>query len=73
MKSLARFVAIPILTVGLSACGKYGPPVRWEPQAPAAKAADAAEAPEAKPQTVEEETLGPADFEDAGAEEENGP
>jgi hypothetical protein len=36
MKSLARFVAIPILT-------------------------------------VEEETLGPADFEDAGAEEENGP
>jgi hypothetical protein len=67
MKSLAGFVAIPILAVGLSACGKYGPPVRWEPQAPAAEAA------ESEPQTVEEEVLEPADFEDAGADEENGP
>ena len=34
MRGLAALVAIAILTIALSACGKYGPPERSVPQEP---------------------------------------
>jgi hypothetical protein len=46
MRGLAALAAIAILTVGLSACGKYGPPVRSVPQEPRA----GSEATDAEPQ-----------------------
>jgi hypothetical protein len=65
MRSCTAFVAISALVIGLAACGKYGPPVRWVPQPPPPPP----EATESEP--VEEEVLDPADFDDAEADEEN--
>jgi len=78
MKSRAVFVAILTASIGLSACGKYGPPMRRPPQPipPPRQATPTPPPPEAtEPErpAVEEEVLEPSDFEDAGADQENGP
>ena len=66
MRNHPAFVAMFTLAIGLSACGKYGPPMRSVPQQPPSPP----EATESEP--VEEEVLEPADFDDAEADEENG-
>ena len=66
MRSCAAFAAILTLAIGLAACGKYGPRVRWVPPPPPPPL----EAAESDP--VEEEVLDPADFDDAEADEESG-
>jgi len=63
MRGLAGLVAIAILTVGLSACGKYGPPVRSVPEAPRS----GSEATDAEPQQSAPEPSGS----DLEADQEN--
>jgi hypothetical protein len=74
MRRTAAPAAVLVMTIGLSACGKYGPPVRSVPQqAPATFEAPEAEAPQPVPWVPEERITEPADFDDSPAEEENGP
>jgi hypothetical protein len=70
MKSRAVFVAILTLSIGLLACGKYGPPMR---RPPPPRMPPPPEVTEPEPPAVEEEVLAPSDFEEAGADQENGP
>ena len=67
MRCCAAFAAILLLTVGLSACGKYGPPVRTVvPQ----ESGTGPPASEAEPQVPEEKIPGPVDFDDAQDDKE---
>ena len=65
MRGLAALVAIAILTIGLSACGKYGPPVRSVPQEPST----GSQATDAEPQQSAPEPSGS----DLEADQENRP
>ena len=61
MKSCGAFAMLLILMIGLSACGRYGPPVRTvvpkeSPSRP--------QATETQPQVPEETTPEPAEFEE---------
>jgi hypothetical protein len=70
MRSWAAIAAISILTIGLSACGKYGPPVRSVvPQ----ESRSRPRAIETQPQVPEEKIQEPAEFDDAETDEEAGP
>jgi predicted small lipoprotein YifL len=69
MKGCATFVAILTLTIALSACGKYGPPVRWVPPPPEVTELE----PVVPEPLVPEEEISEPDFDDAGADEEIGP
>ena len=68
MKGCAIFAAVLTLAIALSACGKYGPPVRYVPPPPAAEAAEAEPSPQEAPAQqeppVQEETLDPWDYDD---------
>jgi hypothetical protein len=63
MRGLAALVAVAILTIGVSACGKYGPPVRSVPQEPAS----GSQATEPEPQKGAPQPSGS----DLGADQEN--
>jgi len=76
MRSCAAFVALLMLTIGVSACGKYGPaersvapqeriPVPWASEPPP-------QLPE-ESQAPEERIPEPDDFDDATTEEEIAP
>ena len=69
MRSSAALAAVFALTIGLSACGKYGPPVRSLPQQPP----PIPEAAETQPQVPEEEIPEPGDFDDAQSNQESSP
>jgi len=70
MRICAAIAAISILTIGLSACGKYGPPVRSVvPQ----ESRSRPRATETQPQVPEEKIPEPAEFDDAETNEEGGP
>ena len=65
--------AVLVMAIGLSACGKYGPPVRSVPQqAPSTSEVPEATAPQPEPWVPEKRITEPADFDDSSAEEENG-
>jgi len=67
MRSCAAIAAISILTIGLSACGRYGPPVRSVvPQ----ESRSRPQATETEPQVPEEEIPEPVDFDDAQDDKE---
>jgi predicted small lipoprotein YifL len=67
MRTCAAFAALLMLTIGLPACGKYGPPVRTViPK----EARSAPQATEAEPQVPGEKIPGPVDFDDAQDDEE---
>jgi predicted small lipoprotein YifL len=71
MRGCAAFVAILMLTIALSACGKYGPPVRYLPPPPEVTELEpvAPEATVPQPTVPEEEISEPADFDDADLDE----
>lgn len=74
MRRTTAPAALLILAIGLSGCGKYGPPVRSVPQqVPSASEASQAETetPEPDPSVPEERITEPADFDDSPAAEEN--
>ncbi len=72
MRRPAASVAAVVMAIGLSACGKYGPPVRSVPQqAPSTTEALQAEPPRAEPQVPEERISEPADFDDSQRDEED--
>ncbi len=75
MRRTTAPAALLVLAIGLSGCGKYGPPVRSVPQqVPSASEASQAETPEPEPSVVPEERITePADFDDSPAEEESLP
>jgi hypothetical protein len=67
MRSRAALAAAFALTIGLSACGKYGPPERTVPrQQPVPPAAA-----EPESQAPEEETPAPAELDGAEARSES--
>jgi hypothetical protein len=82
MRSGAAFVAMLMLTIGVSACGKYGLPERSvEPQEripvpwaaePQPQPLEPSQAPE-ESQVPEERIPEPDDFDDATTGEENAP
>jgi len=67
MRICAAFAAILMLTIGLPACGKYGPPVRTVVPKESRSRPQAAET---EPQVPEEQIPAPADFDDAQTGEE---
>ncbi len=72
MRRTTAPAAVLVMTIGLSACGKYGPPVRSVPQQPPPTSeAPEAEAAQPEPSVPEERITEPADFDDSPAEEEN--
>jgi hypothetical protein len=66
MRSRAALAAAFALTIGLSACGKYGHPERTVPRRPPAPP----EAAEPEPQVPEEEIPEAAEFDGTEAREE---
>jgi hypothetical protein len=66
MRSRTAFAAALIVTIGLLACGKYGPPVRSVPP----ESRSRRPAIEREPQVPEEKIPEPADFDDAQTGEE---
>jgi len=71
MRSRAAFTAMLILTIGLPACGKYGPPVRSVvPQERPARRQVIEQEPQV-PEVPEEKIPEPAEFDDAETGEEN--
>jgi len=68
MRICAAFAAFLMLTIGLPACGKYGPPVRTV----VPKKEDRAGPPatETQPQVPEEKIPAPVEFDDAQDDEE---
>jgi hypothetical protein len=72
MRRTAGPTAVLVMAIGLSGCGKYGPPVRSVPQQfPSASEASRAETPEPEPSVPEERITEPADFDDSPAAEED--
>ena len=67
MRSRAVLAAAFTLTIGLSACGKYGPPERTVPRRPPPPPAAA----EPEPQEPEEEIPAPAELDGTEADEES--
>ena len=69
MRICAAFAAILMLTIGLPACGKYGPPVRTVVPK---ESRSRPQATQTEPQVLEEQIPEPADFDDAQTDEERG-
>jgi hypothetical protein len=69
MRICAAFAAILMLTIGLPACGKYGPPVR---SVVPKESRSRPQATRTEPQVLGEQIPGPADFDDAQTGEERG-
>ncbi len=67
MRSRAVLAAAFTLTIGLSACGKYGSPERTVPRRPPPPPAAA----EPEPPVLEEEIQGPAELDGTEADEES--
>jgi hypothetical protein len=67
MRSRAVLAAAFTLTIGLSACGKYGSPERTVPRRPPPPPAAA----EPEPQEPEEEIPAPAELDGTEADEES--
>ena len=68
MRICAVFAAILMLTIGLPACGKYGPPVRTV--VPKKKDRAGPQATETQPQVPEERIPEPVEFDDAQDDKE---
>ena len=66
MRNHPAFVAMFTLAIGLSACGRYGPPVRSIPQESTAPTP----VPRVERQRMDEEIMAPVDFDDARDDEE---
>ena len=71
MRICAVFAVILMLTIGLPACGKYGPPVRTV--VPKKKDRTGPQATETQPQVPEEKIPAPVEFDDALDDEELSP
>ena len=67
MRICAAFAAILMLTIGLPACGRYGPPVRTVVPKESRSRPQAAEA---EPQVPEEAIPEPVEFDDAQDDKE---
>jgi len=68
MRICAVFAAFLMLTIGLPACGKYGPPVRTV--VPKKKDGAGPQATETQPQVPEERIPEPVEFDDAQDDKE---
>ena len=68
MRICAVFAVILMLTIGLPACGKYGPPVRTV--VPKKKVRAVPQATETQPQVPEERIPEPVEFDDAQDDKE---
>jgi hypothetical protein len=68
MRICAVFSIILMLTIGLPACGKYGPPVRTV--VPKEKDRAASQTTETQPQVPEEKIPAPVEFDDARDDQE---
>ena len=67
MRRATAPAAVLVMAIGLSGCGKYGPPVRSVPQ----QVPSTSEAPEPEPSVPEERITEPADFDDSPSAEED--
>ena len=67
MRICAVFAAFLMLTIGLPACGKYGPPVRTVVPK---ESRSRPKATQTEPRVLEEQIPEPADFDDAQTGEE---
>jgi hypothetical protein len=63
MRICAVFAAILMLTIGLPACGKYGPPVRTV--VPKKEEPAVSQTTDAQPQAPEQKIPAPVEFDDA--------
>ena len=74
MRRATAPAVVLVMAIGLSGCGKYGPPVRSIPQEVPSAAEESQPdtgTPELEPPVPEERITEPADFDDSPAAEED--